>query len=176
MRAGRGSSVCAVSLIRSIGHWPVSLRVLQCIRALSIKERLNDNQAAVRVLGLSFDRLGVELLTRWSLPQRILVALAPCPEPIRSNTNVEVRLQILSGFCMELALGLWASNLSARRQAIETQLQRFGPALRLERHQLKAHLLLADAQALEMSQALDLSVCPIAGEVFDELSTLTFSP
>jgi transcriptional regulator with GAF, ATPase, and Fis domain len=67
-------------------------------------------------------------------------------------------------------------TLTGRRQAIETQLTRFGPALRLERHHLKAHLLLADAEALEMSQALGLSACPIAGEVFDELSTLTFSP
>ena len=73
---------------------------------------------------------------------------------------------------MEVALVLRLPTLTGRRQAIETQLTRFGPALRLERHHLKAHLLLADAEALEMSQALGLSACPIAGEVFDELSTL----
>ena len=77
---------------------------------------------------------------------------------------------------MELALELWEPSLSARRKGIEALLKRFGPALRLERQHLKAHLQLADAQALEMSQALGLSACPMAGEVFDELSTLTFSP
>jgi len=146
------------------------------IRALSIEECISENQAAVRLLGVSFDRLGLELLTRWGFPQRLLHALSPCPEPIRFNTNTEARLQPLAAFCMEVALLLRLPTLTARRQAIETQLQRFGAALRLERHHLKAHLLLADAQALEMSQALGLSACPVAGEVFDELSTLTFSP
>jgi HD-like signal output (HDOD) protein len=171
------AAVCA--LFRSFGRLVIALyryESYERIRALSIEERINDNQAAVRVLGLSFDRLGVELLTRWSFPQRILLALAPCPEPIRFSTNVEVRLQILSAFCMELALRLWESNLSARRQAIETLLQRFGPGLRLERQHLRVHLQLVDAQAEEMSQALGLSAYPATGEVFDDLSTLTFSP
>src|SRR5437763_574486 len=121
-------------------------------RALSIDERISDNQAAVRLLGISYDRLGLELLTRWGFPQRLLHALSPCPEPIRFNTNTEARLQPLAAFCIEVALLLRLPTLTARRQAIETQLQRFGAALRLERHHLKAHLLLADAQALEMSQ------------------------
>jgi hypothetical protein len=180
-----GQSLCepeqaaVYALFRSFGRLVIALyryESYQRIRALSIEERINDNQAAVRVLGLSFDRLGVELLTRWGFPQRILHALAPCPEPVRFNTNLEVRLQILSAFCMELALSLWQANLSDRRQGIETLLQRFGPGLRLERQHLKAHLQLVDAQALEMSQALGLSACPVAGEVFDDLSTLTFSP
>jgi HD-like signal output (HDOD) protein len=171
------AAVCA--LFRSFGRFVIALYRYESygrIRALSIEERINDNQAAVRVLGLSFDRLGVELLTRWSFPQRILLALAPCPEPTRFTTNVEVRLQILSTFCMELALALWEANLAARRQAIETLLQRFGAGLRLERQQLRAHLQLVDARAEKMSQALGLSACPVAGEVFGDLSTLTFSP
>jgi hypothetical protein len=40
--------------------------------------------------------------------------------------------------------------------------------LRLERQRLKTHLGLVDLQAQEISQALGLAVCPIAGEVFDE--------
>jgi HD-like signal output (HDOD) protein len=171
------AALCA--LFRSFGRLVVGLyryESYQVIRALSKEERISENQAAVRVLGLSFDRLGVELLTRWGFPQRILHALSPCPEPIRFNTNVEVRLQMLAAFCTELALGLWEPSLSARREGIEALLKRFGPALRLERQHLKAQLELADAQALEMSQALGVSACPIAGEVFDELSALTFSP
>ena len=171
------AALCA--LFRSFGRLVVGLyryEGYERIRALSIEERISENQAAVRLLGISYDRLGLELLTRWGFPQRLLHALSPCPEPVRFNTNVEVRLQTLAAFCMELALGLWEPSLSARREGIEALLKRFGPALRLERHHLKAHLLLADAQALEMSQALGLSACPVAGEAFDELSTLTFSP
>src|SRR5689334_22659712 len=133
------AAVCA--LFRSFGRLLVGLYrydTYQRIRALAVEERINENQAAVRLLGLSFDRLGVELLTRWGFPQRILHALSPCPEPIRFNTNGEARLQTLAAFCMELALGLWEPMLSARRQNIEMLLQRFGPALRLERHHLKA--------------------------------------
>lgn len=171
------AALCA--LFRSFGRLVVGLyryESYQAIRALSKEERISENQAAVRVLGLSFDRLGLEVLTRWGFPQRMLHALSPCPEPIRFNTNVEVRLLMLAAFCTELALGLWEPSLSARREGIEALLKRFGPALRLERQHLKAHLELADAQALEMSQALGLSACPIAGEVFDELSALTCSP
>ena len=171
------AAVCA--LFRSFGRLVVGLyryESYERICALSIEERISENQAAVRLLGVSYDRLGLELLTRWGFPQRLLHALSPCPEPVRFNTNPEARLQTLAAFCMEVALVLRLPTLTGRRQAIETQLTRFGPALRLERHHLKAHLLLADAEALEMSQALGLSACPTAGEVFDELSTLTFSP
>ena len=171
------AALCA--LFRSFGRLVVGLyryEGYERIRALSIEERISENQAAVRLLGVSYDRLGLELLTRWGFPQRLLHALSPCPEPLRFNTNPEARLQPLAAFCMEVALLLRLPTVTARRQAIETQLRRFGPALRLERHHLKAHLLLADAQALEMSQALGLSACPVAGELFDELSTLTFSP
>jgi hypothetical protein len=41
---------------------------------------------------------------------------------------------------------------------------------------LRAHPQLADAHTLEMSKALGLSACPMAGEVFEDQSTLTFSP
>jgi len=77
---------------------------------------------------------------------------------------------------MQLTLTLRQPALIARRQNIEALLQRFGPALRLERQRLKTHLELVDLQAQEISQAFGLAVCPIAGEVFDEASTLTFSP
>lgn len=104
-----------------------------------MQERISENQAAVRLLGLSFDRLGVELLTRWGLPHRILQALSPCPETIRFNTNAEIRLQRLAAFSMEVALALRESLITARRQGIEGLLERFGPALTLERENLKAH-------------------------------------
>src|SRR5262249_18494717 len=171
------AAVCA--LLRCFGRLVVGLyryESYERIRALAIQERINENQAAVRLLGLSFDRLGVELLARWGFPQRILHALSPCAEPIRFNTNVEIRLQTLTAFCMEVGLALRDQTLAGRRQPIEGLLQRFGPALRLERQHLKAQLQLAERQGLELSKALGLSACPIAGEVFDELSTLTFSP
>src|SRR5689334_24680457 len=91
------AAVCA--LFRCFGRLVVGLYRYECyerIRALSIAQRISENQAAVRVLGLPFDRLGVELLTRWGLPQRLVHALLPCPEPMRFNTNVEVRLQTLA--------------------------------------------------------------------------------
>jgi HD-like signal output (HDOD) protein len=171
------AAVC--TLFRFFGRLVVALyryEFYEQIVCLSKQERISENQAAVRVLGLGLDKIGMELLTRWGMPQRIVHTLLPCPEPIRFSTSVEARLQTLAAFCMELTLKLRQPALIARRQNIEALLQRFGPALRLERQRLKRYLELADVQAQEISQALGLAVCPIAGEVFDEASTLTFSP
>jgi len=171
------AAVC--TLFRFFGRLVVALyryEFYEQIVCLSKQERISENQAAVRVLGLGLDKIGMELLSRWGMPARIVHALAPCPEPIRFNTCVEARLQTLAAFCMQLTLTLRQPALIAPRQNIEALLQRFGPALRLERQRLKTHLELVDLQAQEISQALGLAVCPIAGEVFDEASTLTFSP
>jgi hypothetical protein len=83
---------------------------------------------------------------------------------------------MLSTFCAEVALALREHKLVARRHGIEALFRRFGGALRLERPRFTSQLEFADAQALHMSEALVLSGCPLAGDAFEETSTLTLSP
>jgi eukaryotic-like serine/threonine-protein kinase len=171
------AAVC--TLFRFFGRLLVGLYLYESyerVLALSAQEHISENQAAVRLVGLSFDRLGVEILRRWELPKRIVQAAGPCPEVIRATTSGEARLQTVAAFCVEVALGLRVPDVLRRRQSIEALLQRFGPALHLDRNGLKVCLQLADAHAAQLGQALGLTATSLAGEVFEEASTLTFSP
>jgi len=157
------AAVC--TLFRWFGRLIVGLyryEFYEKILIVSLKDRISENQAAVRVLGLSFDGIGMALLARWGVPQRIVQSLSPCPEVVRCSNAVEVRLKMLACFCMEVALTLRPPLLNERQQTIESLLQRFGPALRLDRERFNAQLELVDTQALEMSRAMGLSACPNA--------------
>jgi HD-like signal output (HDOD) protein len=171
------AAICA--LFRSIGRLIVALYLYQPYEealAFASRERISESQAAVRVLGLSFERVGVEILRHWQLPERIVQGSSPCPEVVRASSIPQVRLQTLASFCVEVSLAVREPEMVARRQSIEALLQRYGTALRLERNALKTRLQITDAHANELSRALGLAQVPAAGDLFDELSTLTFSP
>ena len=183
LAAGRGeteseeASVCA--LFRGFGRLMAALYLYEPYeRALELarEERISPSQAAAQTLGMGFDRLGVEVLSRWHLPQLIVQAALPCPAELRPSTNPHVQLRMLAQFCVDAAEAVREPQLLARRQRVEVLLERFGVALGLTRSRLKEALHATDEYTAELGQALGIFGTPVAGQCLDELSLFTLSP
>jgi HD-like signal output (HDOD) protein len=171
------ASVCA--LFRGFGRLMAALYLHQPYEQaleLAHQEHITPSQAAARTLGMGFDRLGVEILSRWHLPQVIVQAALPCAGEIRPSANPNVYMRTLSQFCVDVAEAVREPQLLARRKRVEPLLERFGAALGLTRSRLKEALHATDQHTAELGQTLGIFGMPVAGQCLDELSLLTLSP
>ena len=144
--------------------------------ALARTAELAEGEAAARTLGMGFDRLGIEVLNRWRLPERITQAALPCPTLIRATNNPQVVLRILAEFCTETAEAVRQANLVSRRHRIELLLERYGEGLGLQRRQLKQALRDTDERARELGNALGIFGTGAAGDCLEDANLVTLSP
>ncbi|MEO8626909.1 MAG: HDOD domain-containing protein [Betaproteobacteria bacterium] len=143
--------------------------------ALADEEGISANQAAVRMLGMAFDRFGVKLLARWAMPDRLVQATMPCPIVIRSNSNAPSSLRAIAEFCAEAAQTVQMSDVSSRRRVMEGLLDRFGGVLGLTRRSLKDALVVCDEQARESGATLGILGTGTGGDCFDAANVFTLS-
>src|SRR3954453_2918577 len=174
---GEEAAVC--TLFRSFGRLMAAMYLHQPFEdamVLARSEELSDGQAAAQTLGMGFDRLGIEVLNRWRLPERITQAALPCPAIVRATKNPNVLLRILAQFCTEIAEAVRQGNLLSRRHRIELLLERFGEGLGLQRKQLKQALRETDERARELGNTLGIFGSGAAGDCLEDANLLTLKP
>jgi len=179
-RSGVDAEEAAVcTMFRSFGRLMAAMylhepyeRALQLARS----ESLQEGQAAARTLGMGFDRLGIEVLNRWQLPERITQAALPCPTVVRPSSSAHVTLRILAEFCTETAEAVRQANLLSRRHRIDLLLERYGDGLGLQRKQLKQALRETDERARELGEALGIFGTGAAGDCLEDTDLVTLSP
>lgn len=171
------AAVC--TLFRSFGRLMAAMYLHEPFdRALTLArtQDMPEGQAAARVLGMGFDRLGIEVLNRWRLPERIAQAALPCPSVVRPSSSAHVTLRVLAEFCTEVAEAVRQANLLSRRHRIELLLERYGDGLGLHRKQLKQALRETDEAARERGQALGIFGTGAAGDCLEDANLVTLSP
>jgi hypothetical protein len=171
------AAVCA--LFRGLGRLVAVLYLYEPYEeALTISwhEGLSASHAAVRTLGMSFAQLGVEVLKRWGMPERIIQAALPCPLRLPASAGPTSSIRILAEFCMEVAEAACEPRPLLRRRQADQLIDRFGEALGLSRGRLGESLRRADAHTLELNPALGLAARVIASDLIDSNNPLTLSP
>jgi HD-like signal output (HDOD) protein len=143
--------------------------------ALAHTDGMSESQAAARTLGMGFDRLGIEVLNRWRLPDRITQAALPCPAIVRAASSPHVALRVLAEFCTETAEAVREGNLLSRRHRIELLLEHYGEGLGLQRKQLKQALRDTDERARELGEALGIFGTGAAGDCLEDANLITLS-
>jgi HD-like signal output (HDOD) protein len=144
--------------------------------ALARSEGIAPTSAAVRTMGMGFERLGVELLNRWKLPERIVQAVLPCPATLRTSATPQMVLRALGEFSAGTADAVREPDLIARKRRLEALLDRFGPALGLTRKRMRETLRVVDERARELGQALGVFGTGAAGNCLDDIDLMTLSP
>jgi HD-like signal output (HDOD) protein len=144
--------------------------------ALTGTDELSEGQAAAQTLGMGFNRLGIEVLNRWRLPERITQAALPCPALVRAASSPHAVLRILAEFCTETADAVREGNLRSRRHRIELLLERYGDGLGLHRRQLRQALRDTDERARELGDALGIFGTGAAGDCLEDANLITLSP
>lgn len=94
------------AMFRNLGHLMARLYFFERterIRALMEKEGIDENAACRKVLGTTYDQLGLAIGRHWHLPPTLQQSITPLPPgPVRKPTTPEAKLQALSNLAREL--------------------------------------------------------------------------
>jgi hypothetical protein len=130
------------------------------VRAAVTAERASETTAARRVLGRSYDELAHQVLSQWSVPERIVAATMPPPPRIGAPAGAAERVRCAAQFADEVAGVLRTAGQSPCDVRIDEVLARYAPAFSLERTQLATLLERASSRTRELETACGLP--PIA--------------
>ncbi len=110
------------------------------IQRLVSEDRRDETACARRVLGASFEQLGLGTAEAWGFPKNIRSSMRPLPRgPVPEMTSPEDRLQVLSSFASEIATA--GGNDPDERDASFARIgDRYQEALSLDADQIDAQI------------------------------------
>lgn len=110
------------------------------VRRLMADELLDEEAAAERVFGVSYDRIGLAIARHWHFPANILHAMTPLDEASVKAANSESgRLRIVANLARDLHQSLAGKRPEDQEQAVEGIYQRYREAVRISRESLVEH-------------------------------------
>ncbi|NWG86637.1 MAG: HDOD domain-containing protein [Hydrogenophilaceae bacterium] len=130
------------------------------IRALMETEGLDENAACRKVLGTSYDQLGLAIGRHWHLPDTLMQGITPLPPgPLRKPTSDEARLQALANLARDL-YEIAASNLndSERLKKLKALSSKYAQAGELSPAQLHGAMLNAAEEVQKEAATLQASI------------------
>ncbi|MBU0750849.1 MAG: HDOD domain-containing protein [Gammaproteobacteria bacterium] len=120
------------------------------IRKLVLQKKLSEEMAATRVLGISFEDLGIGIARIWGFPGSIVGSMRHLPDgPIRKPATHEESLRVVAGFSNELCDMIAAHAPEHRGREMKALTDRFGASMQLSDRQLKEVL---DESVEELAQ------------------------
>ncbi len=109
------------------------------IRALAQQTGINDNQAAMKLLGFDYFNLTCQVMSQWSLPDTLMSALAPLHgDKLKPPKNRADWVQQVACFSAEIANACHHNNAEQQQQRLALCQQRFGDALGFSSSQFDA--------------------------------------
>jgi HD-like signal output (HDOD) protein len=107
------------------------------IKQLVQSEALSEPKAAIHVLGVSYETLGMEIARRWGFPEHLVSSMRALPEgAVKKCTNDAERLRMLAGFANELCEIILATPDADRTQALTQLSTRYADSLPVTQTQL----------------------------------------
>lgn len=151
-RAGEEAYICALfhGLGRLLAQYYFPEEVEE-VRKLMQAKKLTENQAAARVLGLSFEDLGIGIARVWGFPSSIVNSMAHLPAgPVRKPATHEEALRLVAGFSNELCGMIAEAAPEDRQKVIRAAADRFGASMQMGEKQLQAAI---ETSSVELAQA-----------------------
>ena len=129
------------------------------IRLLAGQGDLSEEQAALRVLGIGFEDLGLAIARQWGFPALIVNSMRKLPAgPLKKPASQEDRLQVLSGMANELCVVIAQAGPEARERELKKALARFSPAVSLDKKDVEEAMGRSIEQVGEFARIVHLGV------------------
>ncbi len=129
------------------------------IGLVQASEHVNETQAAVRTLGLSFESLGMGVAKSWGFPDTLMLSMKKLPDGrIRQGTHATDRLRMLAGFSNELCETILNTPDSGRVEALAAMNKRFGECLPMTDKQLAGLLEKSMHDITQFAQAVNVNL------------------
>jgi hypothetical protein len=168
-REGEEAFICA--LFHSLGELLAQFyfpEEVEEIRKLMQAKSLSEASASARVLGLSFEDLGIGIARIWGFPASIVNSMRRLPEgPVRRPATRDEALRLMAGFSNEMCDVIAGSAPEERDRAIRAAADRFGSSMQMSDKQLEGAIE-ASSSALGQVAAIlhvNLKQSPFARQV-----------
>jgi hypothetical protein len=124
-----------------------------------LQKNCTEDAAALQVLGISFEDLGVGIAQSWGFPRLIVSSMRRLPAgSIRRSANPEDRLRVLSALSNELCMVI--ADTAADQQAKELRriAMRFGDAVALDEEDLRRSVDKSLQQVAQFARSIQLNL------------------
>lgn len=129
------------------------------IRRVVLQKNRSEATAALEVLGISFEDLGVGIAQTWGFPKLIVGSMRGLPAgSIRRPANAEDRLRVLSALSNELCTVVADAAAEHRSQELRRIATRFGEAVALDEQQLRNSLAKAFEQLGQFAEIIHVDL------------------
>ncbi len=145
------------------------------IKGLVNNKGMEEAQAALAVLGVSYDDLGMAIAREWQLPDVIVNSMKRLPEgPVGEAKTLDTRISHLACFSNELCeLGM--NGKEDNDEAIEALTERYGKSIGIKKEDIKSLVKSSKKEMKEFSKALNIDISDV--EIFPEADvTITQVP
>ena len=145
------------------------------VARLAKSEGIDEDEAALQVLGLTYTALGTGIAEKWHFPGRIVDSMRETgPGPVPRPANEEQRLCALSGLSTRMADAVRLPAGAERDAALSRLANKYGDALGISAKQMTAALKRSAHTFVEEAASLNLRVG--SGDFVQKLRLLDGAP
>ncbi len=129
------------------------------IRKVMLQKDVSEQVAALQVLGVSFEDLGIGIARNWGFPQLIVSSMRQVPSgPVRKPNTPEERLQVLSAFSNEVCQAIASAAAEDRDKEIRKISGRFAASVPMEEKELKQTIHAAVEEVTEFARIIRVNL------------------
>jgi eukaryotic-like serine/threonine-protein kinase len=129
------------------------------IRLLMAQKECTEEAAALQVLGISFEDMGIAIARQWGFPPLIVGTMRRLPAgPVRSQAQQEDRLRVLSAFANELCDVIAQATPEARDRELKKTMVRFAEAVSLDQNEIHQTVQRAVEEVADFARVIHLNM------------------
>jgi len=129
------------------------------MRKLMQQKGLDENAAAIQVLGISLEELGIGIARHWGFPQSIVNAMRRLSDgPQKKPQTREEGLRMLAGFSNELCDLIGSVPAAQRAKALREKMSRFSACMPFDDNQVREMVRKAVEELGQLANILHLNL------------------
>jgi serine/threonine protein kinase len=132
---------------------------VEAIRNLMQTKKLSERVASARVLGLSFEDIGVGIAKTWGFPGSIVSSMHALPDgPIRKPATHDELLHVIAGYSNEVCSKIASCQPEERSKVLRGISERFAGSLKISDKQLQVTVEASFSELKELASILRVNL------------------
>ena len=129
------------------------------IRRIMAQKNCSEDNAALQVLGISFEEMGSAIARQWGFPPVIVGSMRKLAAgPVKKPVTQEERLRVLSGYSNELCDVIAQTTPEARDREMKKAMLRFAGAVPLDQKELQQTVQRAIEEIADFARIIHLNL------------------
>lgn len=129
------------------------------IRRVMEQKKCNEDTAALQVLGISFEEMGIAIARQWGFPPLIVGSMRKLPGGVvKKPVTQEDRLRVLSGLSNELCDMIAQATPEARDREMKKTMARFADAVALDQKEVQQTVQRAVEEVADFARVIHLNL------------------